>query len=89
MKIYIVAQITQSNRPNTLPYFDEVLVFNIHYASSLEKCMEFLIQAYLSGKFELDEEIQITTDVLDEYFKSIEFCGRKTLGEWIKWTQNK
>ena len=59
MKIYIVTVIIEVSWPNALPDLDDV-----HYASSLEKCMEFLVKAHLDGEFELDDEIQISTDAI-------------------------
>ena len=83
MKIYIVTVIIEVSWPNALPDSDDV-----HYASSLEKCMEFLVTAHLDQELELDSLIQISTDVVDEYFSPFSIIDRKTLGEWIKWEQH-
>jgi len=80
MKIYNIEDLEydDDDQPN--------IIYSIHFASSIEKCINFLKRALEDQNSGIEETsiIQITEEELDEYFGEINRIGRKTVSEWIK-----
>jgi len=79
MKIFIVSDVNTFDT-----YWTDVI--ELHYASSLEKVMEFLQAALDDRNSGLHEgsEIDISVDYVDEYFhKGAGSLERKTLKEFL------
>ena len=80
-KVYLVetVEVGFGNNPS---YHDFNLV-NISY--SYEKAIEFIKTALADDNsgIEDDDMIQITTELIDEYFGASKFVGRHSAKEWI------
>lgn len=61
---------------------------NVHFASSFEKCIEFLKLAIDDKNSGINEKsiIRITKVEVDAYFGEVEYIGRKKASEWLKGT---